>query len=137
MPASGAEVTQVDVWHRPMATIPRPIIPDKDLFRMEEACRILQLPPHTLRYWEERVPSLKPARLAGGHRRYTRGNLETLLRIKDLMRDRRMTLAGARRALLGERRRAAPAAAANAGASAQLLADLRTDLQGILSEMNR
>ena len=101
MPASGAEVTQVDVWHRPMATIPRPIIPDKDLFRMEEA------------------------------------NLETLLRIKDLMRDRRMTLAGARRALLGERRRAAPAAAANAGASAQLLAELRTDLQGILSEMNR
>ncbi|MCX5789380.1 MAG: MerR family transcriptional regulator [Elusimicrobia bacterium] len=119
-----------------MPAIPRPIIPDKDLFKMEEACRILQLPAHTLRYWEDQIPSLKPARLPGGHRRYTRRHLESLLQVRDLMRDKRMTLAGARRTLLGERAEAKPTAA-NAGAAAKLLADVRTELQSILSELNR
>ncbi|MBI4348027.1 MAG: MerR family transcriptional regulator [Elusimicrobia bacterium] len=119
-----------------MTTIPRPIIPDKDLFRMEEACRIVQLPQHTLRYWEARIPSLRPARLAGGHRRYTRDNLETLLRIKDLMRDRKMTLAGVRRALAGERR--IPAAPpAESGAALKVLKELRAELRDILSELSK
>ena len=104
---------------------------------MEEACRLLQLPHYTLRYWESRIPSLRPVRLAGGHRRYTRENLETLLRIKELMRDRKMTLAGARRAILGERRAAPAAPAPGAGAAAKLLQDLRADLREILSELNR
>ena len=119
-----------------MTTIPRPIIPDRDLFRMEEACRIVQLPQHTLRYWEARIPSLRPVRLAGGHRRYTRDNLETLLRIKDLMQGRKMTLAGVRRSLAGERR-AAPTPPAGDGAAAKVLKELRAELRDILSELNR
>lgn len=115
--------------------IPRPIIPDKDLFKMDEACRILQLPHYTLRYWEARVPSLRPVRLPGGHRRYTRANLETLLRLKDLMREGRMTLAGARRALQGER--AQRSAQPSDAAATRVLRELRADLQDILSELSR
>lgn len=102
---------------------------------MEEACRILQLPEHTLRYWEARIPSLRPVRLASGHRRYTRENLETILKVKDLMHDGKMTLAGVRRALSGERR-AAPAPAAP-GAPLKVLQDLRADLREILAELNK
>ncbi|MBI4425114.1 MAG: MerR family transcriptional regulator [Elusimicrobia bacterium] len=117
--------------------IPRPQFPDQELFRMEEACRLLQLPHHTLRYWEERVPQVRPARLSSGHRRYTRQNLETLFRLKELMKDRRMTLAGARRALAGDSRPAPARDAGGAPLNAKLLRELREDLRSILAELAR
>jgi DNA-binding transcriptional MerR regulator len=102
---------------------------------MEEACRILQLPHHTLRYWEARIPSLRPVRLPSGHRRYTRENLETILRVKDLMHDGKMTLAGVRRALAGQR--SEPAKPAVPGTPLKVLQDLRSDLRDILAELNK
>ncbi|MEK7381910.1 MAG: MerR family transcriptional regulator, partial [Elusimicrobiota bacterium] len=74
-----------------------PFLPDRDFFTMREAARLAQVPPHTLRYWESRFGDLRPARKAGGHRRYTRTDLELILEIKDLLHKRRMTVAGARR----------------------------------------
>lgn len=102
---------------------------------MEEACRILQLPHHTLRYWEARLPSLRPVRLASGHRRYTRANLETFLKVKELMHDGKLSLAAVRRALAGPPR--APAAPAAPGAPLKVLQDLRADLRDILADLNK
>src|SRR5471032_2628744 len=94
-----------------------PFLPDRDFFTMREAARLAQVPPHTLRYWESRFGDLRPARRAGGHRRYTRADLELILEIKDLVHRRKMTVAGARRALI-EKRRGGPAfGAANPAAA--------------------
>lgn len=107
---------------------------------MGEAARIAQVPAHTLRYWERRVGLLKPARRSSGHRRYTREDLETILLIKDLLQRRRMTVAGARRALLELKRGPKPAetAAASSGASAQtlkLLREIRKEIQALVEEL--
>ncbi len=103
---------------------------------MGEACRIAQVAPYTLRYWESRLGFPRPARRASGHRRYGRADIETIFEIKRLLVGRRMTLAGARRALL-ERRRGARggAEAAAAPGAARLLQELRAELRELASEL--
>ncbi len=120
-----------------------PFLPDRDYFTMREASRLAQVPPHTLRFWEGKFADLKPSRLDGGHRRYSRADLELVLEIKDLLHRRKMTVAGARRALI-DRKRGKTAldtpltgAAPADGAQTKLLREVRKELKAILEEMGR
>ncbi len=90
---------------------------------MGEVCRITQVAPYTLRYWETRLGFPRPARRASGHRRYGRTDLETIFEIKRLLTGRRLTLAGARKALLEHRR------VGNAGATTEPTAGPRPPLR--------
>jgi DNA-binding transcriptional MerR regulator len=110
---------------------------------MREASRLAQVPPHTLRYWENRFGDLKPSRKQGGHRRYSRTDLELILEIKELLQRKKMTVAGARRALI-DRRRGKTAldepltgAGPADGAQGKLLREVRKELKAILDEMGR
>ena len=117
-----------------------PVLPDREYFTVREAARLAQLPAHTLRYWESRFGDLRPARRPGGHRRYTRGDLELILEIKDLVHGRKLTLAGARRALLDRRRGAKPDAAplsAEEGAALKLLREVKKEIKMIVDEFGR
>ena len=120
-----------------------PFLPDRDYYTMREASRLAQVPPHTLRYWENRFAELKPSRRDGGHRRYSRTDLELILEIKELLQRKKMTVAGARRALI-DRRRGKTAldspltgAAPGDGAQGKLLREVRKELKAILEEMGR
>lgn len=119
-----------------------PFLPDRDFFTMREAARLAQVPPHTLRYWESRFGDLRPTRLAGGHRRYTRADLELILEIKDLVHRRKMTVAGARRALI-EKRRGGPAPEAargegtDAGPALKLLREVKKEIKMLVDEFGR
>ena len=119
-----------------------PFLPDRDFFTMREAARLASVPPHTLRYWETRFGDLRPSRLGGGHRRYTRTDLELILEIKDLVHRRRMTVAGARRALL-ERKRGGPErgslapASADGGPALKLLREVKKEIRALLDEFGR
>ena len=119
-----------------------PFLPDRDFFTMREAARLASVPPHTLRYWETRFGDLRPSRLTGGHRRYTRTDLELILEIKDLVHRRKMTVAGARRALL-ERKRGgaelAPSAPASAdgGPAFKLLREVKKEIRMLVDEFGR
>ncbi len=109
---------------------------------MREAARLAQVPPHTLRYWESRFGDLRPARKAGGHRRYARADLELILEIKDLLHKRRMTVAGARRAILDRRRapRALDGASSTPADSApalRLLREVKKEIKMIVEEFGR
>ena len=120
-----------------------PFLPDRDFYTMREASRLAQVPPHTLRYLENRFGELRPSRKTGGHRRYSRADLELILEIKELLQRRKMTIAGARRALIDRRRGKsafdAPLTAAPNGEGAQgkLLREVRKELKSILEEMGR
>lgn len=120
-----------------------PFLPDRDYYTMREASRLAQVPPHTLRYWENRFGDLKPSRKQGGHRRYSRTDLELILEIKELLQRKKMTVAGARRALIDRRRGKtaldAPLTGAGAadGAQGKLLREVRKELKAILDEMGR
>ena len=108
---------------------------------MGEACRIAQVAPYTLRHWENRLGFPRPARRASGHRRYGRADLETIFEIKRLLAGRRLTLAGARKALLEHRR------IGSAGATAEptvgprpplrLLRELGAQLRELASELGK
>jgi len=119
-----------------------PFLPDRDYFTMREAARMAGVPAHTLRYWESRFGDLRPSRLAGGHRRYTRADLELILEIKDLVHRRKMTVAGARRALL-ERKRGGPEAgaaspaAADGGPNLKLLREVKKEIKMLVDEFGR
>ncbi|MBI3566196.1 MAG: MerR family transcriptional regulator [Elusimicrobia bacterium] len=118
-----------------------PFLPDRDYFTMREAARLAQVPAHTLRYWESRFGDLRPSRLAGGHRRYTRADLELILEIKDLVHRRKLTVAGARRALIDKRRGGpapAPGAApADGGPALKLLREVKKEIRMLLDEFGR
>lgn len=119
-----------------------PFLPDREFFTMRETARLASVPAHTLRYWELRFGDLRPARRPGGHRRYTRQDLELILRIKELLHRRKMTLAGARRALIEQKRgpsapNGMPPAAADAAPALKLLREVKKEIKMIVDEFGR
>jgi DNA-binding transcriptional MerR regulator len=79
-----------------------PEIPDKLYFRIGEVSDLLGVETYVLRYWESEFPSLAPKKSGTGHRLYRRKDVETLLRIKHLLYEKRFTIEGARQALQAE-----------------------------------
>jgi DNA-binding transcriptional MerR regulator len=79
-----------------------PEIPDKLYFKIGEVSELLGVEPYVLRYWETEFPVLSPKKSGTGHRLYRRKDVELLLRIKHLLRDKRFTIEGARQALQAE-----------------------------------
>jgi DNA-binding transcriptional MerR regulator len=79
-----------------------PEIPDKLYFRIGEVSELLGVETYVLRYWESEFPSLAPKKSGTGHRLYRRKDVETLLRIKHLLYEKRFTIQGARQALQAE-----------------------------------
>jgi len=79
-------------------------IPDKLYFRIGEVAELLGVEPYVLRYWESEFPLLSPKKSGAGHRLYRRKDVELLLRIKQLLYEKRFTIQGARQWLQNERR---------------------------------
>jgi len=71
-------------------------IPDKVFFKIGEVARLAELKPYVLRYWETEFGVLRPKKSRSGQRLYRRSDVELVLRIKTLLRDRKFTIAGAR-----------------------------------------
>jgi DNA-binding transcriptional MerR regulator len=61
--------------------------------------QIADLPQSVLRYWETVFPTLKPHKTEGGTRRYAQKDIDTVHQIKDLLYNRKFTIAGACRYL--------------------------------------
>lgn len=72
------------------------------------ASQITDVEVHTLRYWEREFELfLNPLRTQGGQRRYRPEDIQTLLLIKQLLRDDMFSIAGARRFLQQKQRNVA------------------------------
>ena len=79
-----------------------PEIPDKLYFKIGEVSELLGVEPYVLRYWETEFPALSPKKSGTGHRLYRRKDVELLLRIKYLLKEKRFTIEGARQSLQAE-----------------------------------
>ena len=78
-------------------------IPDKQYFKIGEVARLLDEPPHVIRYWESEFPAIRPKRAGTSQQRlYRREDVELFLSIREMLRDRGYTLAGARKILRQE-----------------------------------
>jgi len=77
-------------------------IPNKLFFKIGEVCDITDTQPYVLRYWESEFPALAPAKNSSGQRIYRRRDIETILRIKQLLYEEGFTIAGAKKRLEAE-----------------------------------
>jgi len=57
---------------------------------------------HTLRFWEKEFKQIKPKIFAGNRRHYNIETIETLKKIKFLLKDKGMTIKGVKKHLLNE-----------------------------------
>ena len=132
-------------------------IPNKLFFKIGEVCEITDTQPYVLRYWESEFPALAPAKNSSGQRIYRRKDIETVLRIKQLLYEEGFTIAGAKKRLEQELsgRGATPQAMASlpetevanvesdgaAGARVDelkaILLEVRNELRGMLTLLER
>jgi DNA-binding transcriptional MerR regulator len=128
-------------------------IPDKLYFSIGDVCRLSNLEPHVLRFWEKEFPTLVPLKGANGRRMYRRKDVEMVLSIKKLLYEEGFTIAGAKKALA--ERRAGPLVLASptapapvqhvsqsasqgpSGLALEVLKQLKSELRSILTILNR
>jgi DNA-binding transcriptional MerR regulator len=77
-------------------------IPDKLYFRIGEVATLCRLPAYVLRFWETEFTQLKPVKSSTGQRMYRRRDVESVLRIKQLLYQKGFTISGARQQLRAE-----------------------------------
>src|SRR5713226_2145205 len=74
----------------------------RKLYKIGEVCKLADVQPYVLRYWETEFPSLAPNKSGGGQRMYTRAEIDVILRIKQLLYSEGFTIAGAKKKLENE-----------------------------------
>ena len=79
-----------------------PAADEKRLYKIGEVCRLADVQPYVLRYWETEFPPLAPNKSGGGQRLYTQREIDIILRIKQLLYSEGFTIAGAKKKLEGE-----------------------------------
>jgi DNA-binding transcriptional MerR regulator len=122
-------------------------IPNKLFFKIGEVCEITDTQPYVLRYWESEFPALAPAKNTSGQRIYRRRDIETVLRIKQLLYEEGFTIAGAKKRLEMEMagRQPTPSSAPPGGnggdgkadATRQAIHEIRDQLREILTLLDR
>ena len=108
---------------------------------ISEVSEMLRVKPHVLRYWETQFGMLRPRKNRAGNRMYRPEELQLLQRIKELLYERRFTIAGARRKLLEARGETAGDTQGELGfADADrrlVLAEVKAELKNILQKLAR
>jgi DNA-binding transcriptional MerR regulator len=119
-------------------------IPNKLFFKIGEVCELTDTQPYVLRYWESEFPALAPAKNSSGQRIYRRRDIETVLRIKQLLYEEGFTIAGAKKRLESELQGRAEtpqpvegAAPGISDASRSALLEVRDQLREILTLLDR
>ena len=98
---------------------------NKRFFRIGEVSRIIGVEPYVLRYWETEFPQIRPRRADSNQRTYQRKDLETIMEIKRLLYEEKMTIEGAKRQLKQK--------GVSAGAMKSVLSDVERELKEILN----
>src|SRR3989338_7472265 len=88
-----------------MTAILEALLPPQTYFSIGEVSQLTQVKPYVIRYWESQFGTLRPPRRESGQRKFTQKEVNTILRIKDLLHGKRFTIAGAKRVLQQEARR--------------------------------
>lgn len=68
-------------------------------YSISEVGKITDLEQYVLRYWESEFEQLKPAKNRAGNRIYTNKDIKLILYIKQLLREERYTIEGAKQVL--------------------------------------
>jgi len=108
-----------------------PVIPAKRYFTIGEVSELCGVKPHVLRYWEQEFPNLKPVKRRGNRRYYQRHDVLMIRQIRGLLYEEGYTIGGARLRLGNDSGRQ------ESGVSAQVIKQLRTELEEVLALLKR
>jgi DNA-binding transcriptional MerR regulator len=72
-------------------------------YSISEVSRLTGLEAYVLRYWETEFEELRPQKNRAGNRIYSNRDIKFILRIKELLREQRYTIEGAKHIIRGER----------------------------------
>jgi len=72
------------------------------VYRPAEACRIAEVAPYVLRYWETEFPALSEGKDKGAAKLYSARDVKIIARIRELLYDEGFTVAGAKKRLEAE-----------------------------------
>jgi DNA-binding transcriptional MerR regulator len=102
---------------------------DKRYFRIGEVSRIIGVEPYVLRYWESEFPQIRPNRADTNQRTYQKKDLETIMEIKRLLYEEKLTIEGARQRLRQKKE-------GTDSVDSATLAEIKTNLQEILKVLS-
>lgn len=74
-------------------------IPDKLYFKIGEVTEITDLAAYVLRFWESEFNVISPKRTESGQRLYRKTDIESILKIKYLLYEKKFTIEGAKKFL--------------------------------------
>lgn len=66
-------------------------------YSISEVSKITGIEQYVLRYWETEFEQLKPQKNRAGNRIYTNKDIQLILHIKNLLRERKFTIEGAKK----------------------------------------
>ena len=75
---------------------------ESEVYRPAEACRIAEVAPYVLRYWETEFSALSEGKDKGATKLYTARDVKIISRIRELLYDEGFTVAGAKKRLDAE-----------------------------------
>lgn len=68
------------------------MIPNKSSFKFQELPNITGVKPYVIRFWESEFQEINPVDSDSGHKIYSRKDVETILKIKKLLFDDKLTV---------------------------------------------
>jgi len=71
-------------------------------YKPAEACKMAEVAPYVLRYWETEFPVLAESKEKGGGKLYSARDVKIISRIRELLYDEGFTVAGAKKRLESE-----------------------------------
>jgi DNA-binding transcriptional MerR regulator len=78
--------------------------PGPELYKPAEACKMAEVAPYVLRYWETEFSALSEGKEKGASRLYSARDVKIISRIRELLYDEGFTVAGAKKRLDAEMR---------------------------------
>jgi DNA-binding transcriptional MerR regulator len=108
---------------------------DKLAFGIEEVSRLTKVPSTTIDVWEKEFPFLRAGRTGGGQRFFRPKDVEIIRRIRELVEQKALTLAGIKRRI-EEEFGLRPTGPVNSDKLVRALCDVRDELQGILTALD-
>jgi DNA-binding transcriptional MerR regulator len=76
--------------------------PEQEFYKPAEACRMAEVAPYVLRYWETEFPALAEGKDKGAAKLYSSRDVKIIGRIRELLYDEGFTVAGAKKRLEAE-----------------------------------
>ena len=108
-------------------------IPPKSSFKLQEVCELVQIRPYVLRFWESEFDQIQPITSSSGQKIYEHKDITAILHIKELVVERKLPLAEAKKLLATPPPALPPPSNVASEESWQKLVMAKAKLRGVIS----